>query len=122
MPPQPWPWPNLFGKDSLDLFQVIEVVPGGEFRDSRNRLLATLGVNTVVVPLCRRKRLQQIQVRFAKSGETFERLARIRFALTHCLRPPILVECLNWGAGSAEDRAKAIADHQLDIREMSQNF
>ena len=90
----------LLGKDFLDLSHVIEVMAGRELGDSLNRFLAALGMHAMIFPLPRRERFQQIKIRFAESNKAFERSSGVRFAIAHGLRPFILIERLNGGAGS----------------------
>src|SRR5207253_1308604 len=92
--------PVLWGEDFLDLSHVIEVMAGRELGDSLNQFLTALGMHAMIFPLRRRKRFQQIQICFAESNKAFERSSGVRFAIAHGLRPLILIERLNWSAGS----------------------
>ena len=102
--------------------QVVDVVAGAQFGNCLDRFLSTLGMHAVIFPLRRRKRFQQVKVGLAKSGEAFERSARIRFAITHGLRPLVLIEALNVRARSAKDRANPLAEHNFRVRQMGQDF
>src|SRR5690348_12865892 len=95
---------SLLRKDFLDLPEVVDVVTCVKPGDGLDGFLAALGMHAMIFPLCGRKRFQQIKIGLAECSEALERSACIRLAVTHGLRPFVLIECLNGTARHAQDR------------------
>jgi hypothetical protein len=75
------------GQNRFDLPQVIDVVACHHSRDVLDGLLAAFGMNAEMLPLLRRKRFQQGQVRLAGDTKLLEAFAGVAFGVVTCGYP-----------------------------------
>jgi hypothetical protein len=86
-------------QNSLDLREVIEIMPGIVRRDVPYRLRATLRMQPYAVPLRRCQAAPEREVRLAEDSKERESGSWVNGRVPPGHRPNILIEGLNVGAG-----------------------
>ena len=56
----------------LDLFEVVDVVPGDHLHDALDGFFAALGMKAVMLPLLGREHFVQSQIRFMQDAELLD--------------------------------------------------
>ena len=101
---------------------MVEVMSRVHSHNVGNRLLATFGMHTMVLPELLRHGFEQGKIAVTEDPEHSQRFSRIAIRIIESLRPDVLIERLNWRTITPQDQTNPPSTNQLRIRQVCQNL